>query len=1142
MAGEVGTLECLAQQVGLALQPLEAQLAPTNIIPFFAQLGLQFPPQLASQSAFMGAVEDASSAAGALTGLLTQLATDIDNQDSTAIVSDGVQLIGQIGKIASALSTIGTQLENISSSLPGLTAAEVEAFGTNLAETCLNYALISYFEINYPGVVGVANLIGIVGYTHNPGTPNDPTHPPYVTRKLQLSNIGQLLSTPSDLFKTLFDWGSPAFDGSKFLPTISESLRLIGLSPQLDSSGSPSQLFTSLVSLKVNPGSNPPGLLATVNSPIESPVNLSLPLNATWSINFQISGSYAAGISATLTPPMQFTLQPPSGVLSGQLLTSLVATVAGNPIVIFGETGGSVLQADSMSFGGGVNLTWDPDTSLATADPSVQFGVTGGKLVIDMRSADGFLAEVTGGTPIQASFNFNAIWAPDTGLHISGGSQLELTLPLAIDLGPINLSEAYLDIGISGDDLAVALAVAFGATLGPIDVSVDHIGLQGLISFPAQGGNLGPANLTVGFKPPAGLGIAIDAGVVSGGGYISFDPAKGQYAGVLDVTLADIVAVKVIGVLDTKLPDGSSGYSFLLMITFDLPPIQLSFGFTLNGVGGLGGVNRTMVQDALRAGLRAHALDNVLFPPDPIANAPQIISDIESFYPPQQGRYLFGPMVEIGWGEANLLTLSVGIILEVPDPVRLAILGEVKVAIPTPDLALIEMNIDVLGTIDFGLGKIAIDGTMYDSHVLAFQLGGDMAFRLTWAGAPEFLVSFGGFNPTFKPPPDVPQLNRLSISLGSGDNPRLSAQSYFAVTSNTLQFGANVELYASAAGFSVHGWVGFDALFQFSPFAFEIDFSAGFDVSFEGASFAGIQLDASLSGITPWHLHGDASFHILFFSVSASIDLTWGDTKQTELPAQPVLPPLVAALGDPRNWSVTLPSSTDQLVTLRMIPADQTSIVVHPLGSLSVRETIVPLDIPITKFNGVMPADGGEFRIAAVTLNGDPASATAHQEYFAIAQFTDMSDADKLSAPSYELFDAGVTVGASPVSAGDDAARSVEYQERYIDDFNALSRFGQIYTMPVSVHAVLALSGQAARVPSATTGLRRYATPGMTSPIKVANMSYAVAGTSDLAQRTDILAGATTRYEAVSALKAYVGANPTARGTVQVVTAYELAA
>ena len=88
------------------------------------------------------------------------------------------------------------------------------------------------------------------------------------------------------------------------------------------------------------------------------------------------------------------------------------------------------------------------------------------------------------------------------------------------------------------------------------------------------------------------------------------------------------------------------------------------------------------------------------------------------------------------------------------------------------------------------------------------------------------------------------------------------------MTSNTLQFGANVDAYAAAGGFSVHGYIGYDALFIFSPFSFEIDFSAGFDISYDGHSFAGITLDASLSGPRPFHLHGDASLHILFFDVS----------------------------------------------------------------------------------------------------------------------------------------------------------------------------------------------------------------------------------------------------------------------------------
>src|SRR5690242_19419823 len=128
-----------------------------------------------------------------------------------------------------------------------------------------------------------------------------------------------------------------------------------------------------------------------------------------------------------------------------------------------------------------------------------------------------------------------------------------------------------------------------------------------------------------------------------------------------------------------------------------------------------------MAVDALHAGLRAHTLNSILFPLDPIANAPQIISNVRSFFPPANGRFVFGPMLELGWGTPTLITLAIGVILEVPDPVRLAIIGLVDVGLPTEDIALVALHVDVLGTIDFGAKKLAIDGSMYDSHVLIYS-------------------------------------------------------------------------------------------------------------------------------------------------------------------------------------------------------------------------------------------------------------------------------------------------------------------------------------------------------------------------------------------------------------------------------------
>ena len=509
-----------------------------------------------------------------------------------------------------------------------------------------------------------------------------------------------MLSSPGQLLSAVTGWGAPGFDGGKLVPRLASSLELLGLDTIATGSDAGNAITTSLLSIQANAS----GLAATLNYPIPGGFNVAIPLSALWSLNIQTVGDLNAGVTAAITPPASVALKPPGGPLSGSLQMNLVATPPGadDPIVIFGQTGGSVLQAASFSFGAGANLNWDSSSATATLDPSIQAAITGGKLVIDMSEADGFLADVTSGTPIQASFGFAATWAPDTGLHITGGAQLEIDLPMHLDLGPVTIQTIYVIGGLQGGGLALELAAALGVTLGPIQGSVDKVGLSGTLSFPQGGGNLGPADLKLGFKPPNGLGLEIDAGPASGGGYISFDPAHGQYAGVLQVSILDVVQVEVIGVIDTIMPDGSSGFSFILIITFELPPIQLGFGFTLNGVGGLGGVNRTINTTALQAGFVAHSLNSILFPPDPIANAPEIISNIRNFFPVAQNSYVFGPMMEVGWGTPTLITLEIGVILELPNPVVIVLLGLVDVALPDADAALIQIHIDILGELDFG--------------------------------------------------------------------------------------------------------------------------------------------------------------------------------------------------------------------------------------------------------------------------------------------------------------------------------------------------------------------------------------------------------------------------------------------------------
>lgn len=1148
MTTQPGTLETLAQELALALQPLEQRLAAGQAQGFLAELGLGLPASLAGEAQFAAAIASTVTSVAGLAPLIAQLVGAVAADNEAQIVAVGIQLLDQIAHALSGFAQMGTALDNAVASAAGMTAAqkaELQSMAQELAVRLLNYAVVEYLRSKASGVVPTLNLIGIVDDMVVPGTGTDPVAPPYQERALHLDRLFDLFLNPAKYLKETFGWGDASFDGMSLFPRVKSFLDDVKIPVTIITApGQPPILEAFIFRLSTDASTSPPSLTGRLRIPATQDFNQTYPLGDLWAFTLDVGARFDGGLELTLKPPFDITFAPPSGTVSITASGGLAAQHADkSPIILLGQTGGSRIEA--VSLGVSVGLEASASVSGTTnADPTASAEIKGGKVVIDTSDADGFIASVTSGIHVEADVDIKMTWAPDTGVHFDGGAQFTLTLPLHLDLGPISIPTLYLSAGFDSSGIPLEVSVALGVTLGPFQASVDRIGMKGLLSFPDHGGNLGSANLAIGFKPPNGLGISVDAGVVAGGGYISFDPDKGQYAGVLELSLVDIVQVKVIGILDTKMPDGSSGYSFLLIITFDLPPIQLGFGFTLNGVGGIAGVNRTMSIDALRAGLRAHTLDSVMFPPDPIKNAPQIISNVRSFFPPAEGRYLFGPMVELGWGTPTLITLSVGVILEVPDPVRLAILGLIHAGLPTADIALIDLHIDVLGTYDGGTKSLAIDGSLYDSHVLIYSVAGDLALRLNMGSDPNFMFSLGGFNPHFNTAGlDIPAMQRLSVSIGDGDNPRISSNSYFAVTSNSLQFGANTELYAEAGGFSVHGYLGFDVIIIYSPFSFEFDFNAGFDVSFEGTSLCGISVDGMLSGPHPWHVRGHAELHILFFSVGKTIDLTWGDSTPAVLPQKPVLDDLVPALENPGNWSTALPDGTSQGVSLLPSKPDGTTLRVHPMGTLSVREKIVPLDQTITRYGNATPSDGTNFAIGGVTINGQGETQQTFQDYFAAGQFFTLSDADKLSRPSFEKYDAGIQIGSDAVLSGADSPRNVVYEERYVDEPDGFSRLARIYSMPADIHLSLVALGAGFASPLKNTGLAKYRNGPAAAAVVSQDPGYVIAGVEDLAIRHDIAsAQGTTYFAARAALQSHLAVHPEDSANLQILPVHEAAA
>ena len=205
------------------------------------------------------------------------------------------------------------------------------------------------------------------------------------------------------------------------------------------------------------------------------------------------------------------------------------------------------------------------------------------------------------------------------GLELKNGKPLDLgaspagTGPVpGVTIDKLALSGNPLDGG-----LIVDAELSTVTNAGPFTGTLQQIGVHARLAARLSGPGAKVDDLS--FRPPTRIAIAVDSERVSGGGLISRDVAtdtqKIEYSGIVELQIAEKIAVKAIGLLTTRLPDGSKGYSLLIIITVEgFQPIPLPLGFRLTGIGGLLALHRTFAEDALRSGLKNHALDSVMFP------------------------------------------------------------------------------------------------------------------------------------------------------------------------------------------------------------------------------------------------------------------------------------------------------------------------------------------------------------------------------------------------------------------------------------------------------------------------------------------------------------------------------------------------
>ena len=1141
MTDQPGTLEAVLLEVGRTLGQISNRLSDDSLQDTFAELGVQFPDQLLTNSAFSSARNSISTAAARLISQVQGLQTAIGAGNAEQMISAGVPIIDTLQQLISGFTLLVSALQAAAPTLPGITVQQVTDLVANLPQRLLD--LLLYDLLERSRLVGtIAEVLGVIERVYQPGDPANPSKPDYDQITLHLDRLIGALTNPVAALQSLYQWGSPGFDPAAALTVLEGALGALGLPVRLIPAAGPNPVMLQAFALDLRPTTSgtPPGLEVDLVLPASINKTFTFPLSPpNWLATVAAQAALVVDSHGTIRPPLVIEIAPPSGQLNASGTASISAQPP-SPVVLLGQTGGSRLEVASVDVSAGATLSWDTASGTASGGPTASGSVTGGKLIIDASEGDGFITTLLGGQTLESDFAVQFAFAPDTGFRFEGSGSLQIQLPVHVSLGPVDISSIYLVATISDSAVPVELSAAMSADLGPLQASVDRLGAIVTVGFPAGGGNAGPAQIDVAFKPPNGVGLSVDAGTVSGGGYLYLDPAQGQYAGALQLQFADFLTLSAIGLIDTKLPDGSAGFSLLIIITADFGAgIQLGFGFTLNAVGGLLGVNRSMLFQPLMDGVRSGAINSVMFPQDVVANAQRVISDLQTFFPPQQGIFLIGPMAKLGWGEPTLVSLSLAVIAEIP-PGDIAILGVLSLQLPAEDLALLVLQVNFAGALEFDKQRMYFFASLYDSHILFITIEGQMGLLVAWGDNANFVVTVGGFNPQYNPPPlPFPTPQRISVDIINESYAQIQASGYFAVTTNSVQFGSLAQFFFGFSALSVSGHAGFDALIEFSPFHFSVSISSSFSVQVFGLGVYGIGIDLMLDGPDPWHAHGTASLSFLFFSIGIGIDFTWGDSGTSTLPPVNVMPILAAEFGKQSNWRAMLPAGINLLVTLRQLDPSESQFVLHPAGTLQISQRAIPLDITIDTVGGAQPADANRFGLSV--SSADLVQTAVLTEPFAPARFITTDDATKLSESAFVPEDSGIAMAAAGdlYASGTTIVRIVRYDQTIID--TELRRSSSNFEPYSGSEFQNALRGNAAAL-SELSARQESLTHPFTGTVQVTSEIFAVAQVSDNTAYSPESATFSSRASAVDYLNRLVAASPSAAGTLHVLPHYEVAA
>lgn len=637
------------------------------------------------------------------------------------------------------------------------------------------------------------------------------------------------------------------------------------------------------------------------------------------------------------------------------------------------------------------------------------------EFILSLKNVNGFFDKLFSDDITFSVDKLNLGYTYKGGLQFNGNARARIPIEKNLDLKFAKMDNLAIELSLPEfRGLSFSISTNISANLQCVNFTLCDVGYGLDLQLLTDDYRLGEFDISPTLKLPDGIGISINiSDVIIGAGALNWNKKTGNIIGAFELSILDKIGANTFFILDTSPSDGSN-YSFMGILFAEFKSgLPLGMGFSLTGIGGSLGLNRRIDTTKMRDAVIDGSLMSVLFVKDLDKHLNEVIANATQYFPQKKEQYFFGALAQLTWGE--LFVSEFGMFIQAPNPVEIVIAGGFHLRITDSVDKLMSLNVNFLGSINFSTG-MSFDAELVDSHIVGIELYGSAALRIRWGGGTKgFILSAGGFHPKYTPDAgfNVRDMKRIGMKLDYSIL-KISLESYFAVTSNTVQFGSDLRLQIGWKEFGISGFMYFNVLFQFKPFAFMFDASVGVAVKLGSWTVTTISLALDVSGPAKWHVKGKASFQVLLIKVEISFSESWGKSQSISGKKYVTLLSMLCENHENnRNWTIINGDIVDNLVTLAAYEGD--GLILNPFDTLSFSQDTIPWNVDIEKYGESFPGDINRIELEDVRFASGNVTADSSviKSSFAPSLIHQMSDEEKLASPSYVDMDAGYTIKAN---------------------------------------------------------------------------------------------------------------------------------